>query len=70
MLSKINYSIEGSDRRLSHYCPQIEELGDDEITSIEGASVNRCVNSSGGFPHKFLFYPYPIGIGRSLVDVF
>ncbi|MGH9959647.1 MAG: LysR substrate-binding domain-containing protein [Pyrinomonadaceae bacterium] len=40
------------------------------LAPLKRASVNRCGNSSGGFPHKFLFYPYPIGIGRSLVDVF
>ena len=34
-----------------------------------GASVNRCVNSSGGVPHRLLFYAYPIGILRSLVYV-
>lgn len=39
-------------------------------SDLAGASVNRCVNSSGGFPHRLLFDSYSIGIGRSLVDVF
>ena len=34
-----------------------------------GASVNRCVNSSGGVPHRLFFYAYPIGILGSLVYV-
>ncbi|MGH8655400.1 MAG: protein kinase domain-containing protein, partial [Gammaproteobacteria bacterium] len=45
-------------------------LADGGVKITDRASVNRCVNSSGGFPHRLLFDSYSIGIGRSLVDVF
>ena len=47
MLSKMNYSIEGSDRRSSHYCPQIKELAENELASIEGGFLTALSNWLG-----------------------